>query len=247
MTPTDSLTDKTISLFQKVIHAAIPQGMKTAVWLLKLTIPVAFGVFLLDYFGVLAIIARYTEPLFSLFGLSGKASIILITSIFTNIYSVIAVMATLDMPVREGLILANMCLIAHALIVESGIQRKTGSSAWRMVFIRISASFLAAWLLNLTMPQFDGTIRAGAAIAREGFIPDLLIWLKSMGITAVKIVVLVNLLLILQKLLQELGVLEWLVKPFHPLAPVNGITPEHRISLVGCLYAGLILWGCSYD
>jgi spore maturation protein SpmB len=215
--------NKTTTILKKVIRSAIPQGMKTAVWLLKLTVPVAFGVFLLDYFGVLEWIARHTGPLFSMFGLSGKASIILITSIFTNIYSVIAVMATLDMPVREGLILANMCLIAHALIVESGIQRKTGSSAWRMVAVRISASFVAAWVLNLIMPQFEGTIRAGAAISREGFIPDFLIWLKSIGITSLKIVVLVNLLLLLQKLLQELGILEWLVKPFHPLLLVMGL------------------------
>ena len=215
--------DKAALVLKKVIRSAIPQGMKTAVWLLKLTVPVAFGVFLLDYFGVLEWIARHTGPLFALFGLSGKASIILITSIFTNIYSVIAVMATLDMPVREGLILANMCLIAHALIVESGIQRKTGSSAWRMVVVRISASFLAAWILNIIMPQFEGTIRAGAAISREGFIPDFLIWLKSISITSVKIVILVNLLLILQKLLQELGILEWLVKPFHPLLWLMGL------------------------
>jgi len=215
--------DKAALVLKKVIRSAIPQGMKTAVWLLKLTVPVAFGVFLLDYVGVLEWIARHTGPLFALFGLSGKASIILITSIFTNIYSVIAVMATLDMPVREGLILANMCLIAHALIVESGIQRKTGSSAWRMVVVRISASFLAAWILNIIMPQFEGTIRAGAAISREGFIPDFLIWLKSISITSVKIVVLVNLLLILQKLLQEMGILEWLVKPFHPLLWLMGL------------------------
>lgn len=183
----------------------------------------AFGVFLLDYFGALAFIAKYTEPLFGMFGLSGNASVILITSFFTNIYSVIAVMATLDMPVREGLILANMCLIAHSLIVESGIQQKTGSSAWRMVVIRITASFLAAWILNLVMPPLEGTIRAGASMTREGFWPDFLVWLKSIGITSVKIVVLVNLLLILQKLLHELGVLQWLVKPFLPLLRIMGL------------------------
>lgn len=210
-------------ILKRALKATLPQGMKTSVWLLKLTVPVAFGVFMLDYFGVLAFIAMHTEPLFALFGLTGRASVILITSIFVNIYSVIAVMATLDMPVREGLILANMCLIAHALIVESGIQQKTGSSAFRMVVVRLSASFLAAWLLNLIMPQFEGTINAGASIVREGFWPDFLIWLKSIGITSLKIVVLVNLLLFLQKLLHETGVLEWLVKPLHPLLWLMGL------------------------
>jgi hypothetical protein len=33
------------------VVSAIPQGMKTVLWLLKLTIPVSFGVFLLNFFG----------------------------------------------------------------------------------------------------------------------------------------------------------------------------------------------------
>ena len=209
--------------WKKALADALPQGMRTVVWLLKLTVPVAFAVFLLDYLGALAFIARHTESLFALFGLSGKASIILITSVFVNIYSVIAVMATLDMPVREGLILANMCLIAHALIVETGIQRKTGSKAWRIVTLRLGTAFLAAWILNLFMPHFEGTIRAGAAISREGFLADFLVWLKSITITSIKIVVLVNLLLVIQKFLHGIGLLEWLVKPFHPLLLVMGL------------------------
>jgi spore maturation protein SpmB len=243
---------KSAHIVRSAVKNALPQGMKTAVWLLKLTVPVAFGVFLLDYLGVLAIIARYTEPLFALIGLSGNASIILITSIFTNIYSVIAVMATLDMPIREGLILANMCLIAHALIVESGIQRKTGSSAWRMAGIRILVSFIAAGLLNMVMPQFEGTIKAGASISREGFWPDFLVWLKSISVTSLKIVVLVNLLLILQKLLQELGILEWLVKPLFPFLKMMGL-PRNTGFLwlvaytLGLSYGGAVMISQAYE
>ena len=69
------------------VQTALPQGMKTALWLLKLTIPVSFAVFLLDFFGILNVIAAWVAPLFQLIGLSGQASIVLITSIFTNIYS----------------------------------------------------------------------------------------------------------------------------------------------------------------
>ncbi len=210
-------------LFVHAFRSSLPQGIKTSVWLLKLTIPVAFVVFLLDYFGALLLVAELTAPLFALFGLSGNAAVILITSFFTNNYSVIAVMATLDMPLREGLILANMCLISHTLIVESGIQRKTGSNPVRMVLVRISASFLAAWILNTFLPSFEGTIRAGAVLERQGFWPDLLVWMQSIGTTAIKILVLVNILLIFQKILQELGILKWLVKPFHPLLKLMGL------------------------
>ena len=164
----------------RCVKTAFPQGMKTAIWLLKLTIPVSFAVFLLDFFGVLNVIAGWVAPVFKLIGLSGQASIVLITSFFTNIYSVIAVMATLGFGHREGTILAVMCLISHALIVETAIQQKTGSNPWRMVAIRLAASFIAAWILNLILP--DEAVHNSETIVRSAsdFIPALKLWLSNM-------------------------------------------------------------------
>lgn len=228
-------------ILRRAIRAAIPQGTRTSVWLLKLTIPVSFAVFLIDYLGILAEIARLVAPFFNWFGLSGSASVVLITSFFTNIYSSIAVMSTLGIPAREGLILANMCLIAHALIVETGIQRKTGSSALRMILVRLSASFLAAWLLNLVLPAQPGEILSGSAPVQQNFTAAFLDWLKAISITSIKIVVLVNLLLIVQKLLSELKVLEWLVKPLHPLLRVMGLPSQ-----TGFLWMVAYTLGLSY-
>ena len=205
------------------VSSAIPQGMKTASWLLKLTIPVSFAVFLLDFFGVLNMIGGWLSPLFQLLGLSGKASVVLITSIFTNIYSAIAVMTTIGFGYREGTILAVMCLISHALIVETAIQKKTGSKPWRMVLTRLSASFIAAGLLNMFLPA-DACAGAGNVLPQvKEFMPALTEWVLSMAITTLKIVVLVNLLLILQKLLNEFGLIEWILKPFTPLLKVMGL------------------------
>jgi hypothetical protein len=207
----------------RCVKTAFPQGMKTAIWLLKLTIPVSFAVFLLDFFGVLNVIAGWVAPVFKLIGLSGQASIVLITSFFTNIYSVIAVMATLGFGHREGTILAVMCLISHALIVETAIQQKTGSNPWRMVAIRLAASFIAAWILNLILP--DEAVHNSETIVRSAsdFIPALKLWLSNMLITAIKIVVLVNLLLILQKILNEFRLIKWILLPFTPLLHVMGL------------------------
>lgn len=207
----------------KSVKTALPQGMKTAIWLLKLTIPVSFAVFLLDFFGILNVIAGWVAPLFKLVGLSGQASIVLITSFFTNIYSVIAVMTTLGFGFREGTILAVMCLISHALIVETAIQKKTGSSPWRMVLIRLSASFIAAYLLNLILPAEAITNSENVVRSTGEFIPALTNWLSNMLVTTIKIVVLVNLLLILQKILNEFGLIKWILMPFVPLLKVMGL------------------------
>lgn len=205
------------------VKSSLRQGTKTAFWLLKLTIPVSFGVFLLDFFGILNVIAGWVAPLFKLIGLSGQASIVLITSFFTNIYSTIAVMTTLGIGYREGTILAVMCLISHALIVETAIQKRTGSAPWRMVTTRLTASFIAAWGLNLILPAETSTVANNLISETKSFFPAFLKWITDMSVTTVKIIVLVNLLLILQKILNEFGLIKWILKPFTPLLRIMGL------------------------
>ena len=129
-------------------------------WLIKITIPVSFVVFLFDFTGILSFISAFTSPVFLYLGLSGEAALVFITSIFTNIYSVIAIISMLGFPVREGIILATMCLISHGFIIES-VFAKTGSNLWRMLSLRLIMSFVAALLLNLILPQFEGNVRGG--------------------------------------------------------------------------------------
>ena len=225
----------------KCVNAALPQGTKTALWLLKITIPVSFAVFLFDYSGWMNIVAGWAAPLFRLIGLSGEASIVLITSIITNIYSAIAVMTTLGTGYREGTILAVMCLISHALIVETAIQKKTGSKPWRMIFTRLSASLLAAFLLNSFLPgKIEGNHEVLVKQTIE-FVPALKEWLRAISITTLKIVVLVNLLLILQKILSEFGLIKWLLKPFIPLLKIMGLPPG-----TGFLWMVAYTLGLSY-
>lgn len=234
------------------ITSALPQGMRTVLWLLKLTIPVSFGVFLLNFYGLLNVIAGWLTPLFKMIGLPGQASVVLITSIFTNIYSVIAVMATLDFGLREGTIIAVMCLISHALIVETAIQKKTGSHPVRMVLTRLSGSFIAAWILNLLLP---GESTAGAEnIVNKAveFMPALTDWASSMAITTLKIVVLANGLLILQKALDEFDLIKWILMPFRPFLKIMGL-PANTGFLwmiaytLGLSYGGAIMISQSED
>lgn len=225
----------------RCVRTALPQGTKTAIWLLKLTIPVSFGVFLLDFFGILNVIAGWVAPLFKLIGLSGQASVVLITSFFTNIYSVIAVMTTLGIGYREGTILAVMCLISHALIVETAIQKRTGSTPWRIVVIRLSASFIAAWGLNLVLPAETATVAKNLIGETKSFSPALLKWITDMSITTVKIIILVNLLLILQKILNEFGLIQWILKPFTPLLRMMGLPAN-----TGFLWMVAYTLGLSY-
>lgn len=205
------------------VKQALPLGWKTSLWLIKITLPVSFAVLLLDYFGALAIMAEYTGPVFKLIGLPGIAAIVLLTSIFTNIYSVVAVLTALALPVRDGSILAVMCLISHGFLIETAILKKTGSSAIRMLFIRLISSFIVGALLNLILPGAASEELYNYQTEHKNLIDEILIWLPQIGLTLLKIVVLVNSLLIIQRALEEFGILKYLTQPLSPFMKIIGL------------------------
>ena len=140
---------------------------------------------LLQYFGLLDLIAGYTAPFFQLLGLPGVAAIVFITSIFTNIYSVVAILAMLQLPMREGIILACMCLISHGFIIETAVLKKTGSSVTKMLLLRLTASFMVAFLLNQIMPGNSATGQAVYEIETLKFTDAFANWFFSIGQTVI--------------------------------------------------------------
>lgn len=225
-------------IFQS-IRSTLPKGLKTSWWLIKITIPVSFGVLLLSYSGFLDKLAVYTGPLFNLIGLPGKAAIVLVTSIFTNIYSVVAVLTTLNMPVREGIIIGTMCLVSHNFIIETAVLSKTGSSAGRMILLRLIISLLIGWMLNLIMPGHTTTILTEQHLVREDFSQTFVAWLQSMSVTTLKILILVNVLLILQRLMEDFDLIKWLEKPMIPLLKLMGLPSSTTFSWIVANAIGL--------
>jgi len=197
--------------------------MNTAKWLLKITIPVSLAVLLLDYFGVIDYVAQYTVPLFKYFGLPGVTAVVLLTSIFTNVYSVILIIATLALPEREGTIMAAMCLVSHAFPIETAVLSKTGSSPIRMILIRIGGSFFVAWLMNMFMPGEATTQEFTHNIVKPELLTVLKDWGYSMIHTIIKILILINLLNVLQKILEAYGITKWLCKPLKPFMALFGL------------------------
>lgn len=221
------------------IKEALPQGVKTAIWLLKITIPVSFGVLLLDYFGGLEFIAQYTTPLFKFIGLPGVAAIVIITSVFTNIYSVVAVLTALALPVRDGTIIAVMCLISHGFIIETAVLKKTGSSSIRMILLRLMSSFIVGWVLNKMMPG-NASIGELININKNLIFHEVLVdWFYLISKTIVKILVLVNLLLILQKILEEFKLIKLLERPLKPIMKFFGLPEQTTFSLIVANTLGL--------
>jgi hypothetical protein len=232
--------------FRKCSVLALPRSWKTAMWLIKITIPVSFGVFLLDFTGVLSSISLYTAPVFQYAGLPGEAALVFITSIFTNIYSVIAIISMLGLPVREGIILATMCLISHGFIIESVVLRKTGSNLWRMLGLRLIMSFAAALLLNLILPQFEGTVKGGLERENLDFLQSFIAWLWLMVRMSLKILVLITLLMIMQKTFEEFGIMKLITNLLNPMMRIFGLSADVSFgwfvgNAVGLAYGSAVL------
>ena len=227
------------------VKKALPVAIKTSVWFLKIMLPVSLFVTLLSYFNILPYISSFASPLFTLIGLPGDAALVFVTSIFTNIYTVIALLSTLDFSVRESLIMATMCLISHNFVVETIVLQKTGSSAVWRVILRVLGSFVAAIGLNWLLPEMNGKMMA-ETVASLGFWETMLHWLESSVMLGLKIVLVISGLMILQRLLEEFGILKILSAMLSPLMRLFGLNPDVAFlwlvgNTVGLAYGSAIM------
>jgi hypothetical protein len=120
------------------------------IWLLiKIIIPVSCLVALLDYFGIVALVAGYFTPLMRLFGLPGEATISLLLGVLINIYAAMGSIPALTLTPRQITILAVMIGICHELPVETVICSYTGLRIPVSIILRLSTAVFAGILLNL--------------------------------------------------------------------------------------------------
>lgn len=207
------------------LRSALPKAFRTVLWLFKIILPVGLAVNLLHYWGLMDRLAGLLTPAFSLIGLPGESALVFISSVFLNIYAAIAVIATLPLTLREITILALMCLISHNMIVETAIQKKTGSSALIMLTVRLGASFAAAFALNGLLPERLGPGHAVEEAIMFGHLGELLRnWAVGSAYLILKITLIVTSLMALQNVLKEFKILDRVSSLFAPLMRVMGLS-----------------------
>ena len=233
--------------FIATVQSAIPPALATVWWMLRITVIVSFSVKILQYLGVVAWISNLLNPIFQIMGLPGEAALVFISAYFVNIYSAIAVIATLELSYRAITILAVMCLCAHNIFIETAIQKKTGSSAVRIVALRTVSAFLMAFVLNLIIPDSTVMALSTASIAESaGLFAVFQAWGISTLQLVVKMFVLIMLLSILQRLLNEYGIIKWISTIFSPILKVFGLPKKTSFlwfvaNILGLAYGGAIM------
>lgn len=213
-------------LLEKVMQSfrsALPGTWKSASWLLKLMIPISLAVALLQHWGILAWIAGYLNPLFSMMGLPGESAVLFISGAAAGTYAGVAAMMSVHLTLRQATIVGIMILICHALPMECSVNHKTGSNFWKMGLIRILMAFVAAMCLNQVLPPMSVPYIYMGAAAESSLAEVLLTW----GVSQIKIAVMVFLiiysLMVLQCLIEAYSLLEPMSRFLSPLMRLFGL------------------------
>ena len=199
------------SFWQRVLRCvkeATPPAINTMFWVIKITAVVSVVIYLLKLFGILPYISHFLEPVMNFVGLPGEASLAYVSGYFVNVYSAIAAAVTLNLSARSMTILAIMVLCSHNMIVETAVQKKTGSSALRILITRTLSGIILGFILSRLWPAepqaFTGEVVEEHITLAESFMP----WLLSLLKLCLKMAVLILLLSYFQQIINEFGVMK---------------------------------------
>ena len=222
----------------QAVKTGLWSGLSTSWTLLKVMVPTIFVVQVLKVTGLLSVLAEAAAPMMGLFHLPGEASLVLITGGLVNIYAAIAVAVNIPLTAKGMTVLAIMVLIAHNLIVETAVQRKTGTPARIILPVRIIAALMAGLLFSRLIPEKGQLlVQSGLPIAGGGWTDILAGNLLSL----VKIVVIIVSLMVLVELAREFGVLDLITRALGP--PMKLLGMDKKTSFVAAI--GLLL-GLAY-
>ncbi|MDR2184845.1 MAG: transporter [Treponema sp.] len=240
-----------VSFFQRLgqaAHNTVRPALSTIIFLLYIMIPISLAMLILENSGLLHYVARFLDPFMHFLGLPGAAALAFLSSVFLNIYSAIAVIQTLRLSGREVVILAVMCLIAHNFFVECAVMKKTGSSLFKMVLLRLVFAFLSAWILHFILPPAVGAGTAGteplsppALGLNLGTLPGIFRnWVQDSGLLIIKIILIIFVLMFIQKVMDAFGIMKLLAGLFAPLMRIFGLSSNMGYSWIVAYVAGIV-------
>ncbi|MFZ4455736.1 MAG: nucleoside recognition domain-containing protein [Bacteroidales bacterium] len=237
-----------LEIITKSIQTVLPKSVRLGLFLLKMILPISLTVRLLDYYGILSFLAQYLTPVFQHIGLSGNTAIVFLTSMFLPLYAPIAIVTSMAITMREATILALMCLVSHNLLVETAIQKSTGSSFIKMFVMRVSMSFVIAFVLNSIMPHegYKAWMVTTSLAKTDSIFQVLELWLFSSIKLSLLIISIITVLMFVQRLLLEYKLLEPFAKSLSPLMKLFGLPKVVGFSwivgnVVGLAYGGAIM------
>lgn len=137
-----------MQLLKAAIRDGFIKGLKMAVMLLKIVLPIYAVVVIVKYSPVMPFLQSIFASSMKYFNLPGDAIVPLITGVFTDEYSTIAVMSTFDFTTAQITTIAMIVLVAHSVPVEAAVAQKIGLSATKFSVFRILSAVLVGLLVG---------------------------------------------------------------------------------------------------
>ena len=177
----------------------------------------------MDYWGVLEWLASYLNPIFVYLGLPGSAAVVFMSGAAAGTYAGIAAMMSVPLTMKQATIIGCMIALCHALPMECAVNKKTGSSFWRMAVIRIVMAFVCAVALNVVLSD-DQTRYIYIGVSSDAsFVALMKTWIISQIQMSFIVFVIVYSLMVVQRLIEAYSLLVPLSRLFSPLMAVFGL------------------------
>jgi spore maturation protein SpmB len=230
----------------KLINALLSglhKGWHSAVWLLKILIPISLLTFLIDYGGWLNKIDFLLTPLMHVLSLPSAAALPLLIGLLTGIYGGIAAMAVLPFTTDQMTLMAIFLLISHNLFQESIIQGCSGLNGWTATIIRLGASIMAVMLTapflgleSQALPPADGVPPIHQSLG--ALLPA---WGLATLLLALKIIIIIVALMVLLECMKTYRLIRYLGVVMNPLMRLMGLDQK-----AGFLWMTAVVFGLSY-
>ncbi len=224
-----------------------------AIWLLfKIMIPVSIIVKILQEIGAVEVIGEALSPLMQLVGLPGEMGLVwatgMITNLFGGILAFIQLSQGMDLSIAQVTVISAMLLVAHTFPIELQIARKAGVRIPASFVLRFIGAFLLGLLLNLYYNGFDIMTGEAQIVWKPEMVndPTLMQWAVGELKNYAVIIALIIGLIVMVKLLRELGIIKLITKGLGPLLRLmgigEGVTTISIIGLtLGIVYGGAIM------
>ena len=218
----------------------VKKGWNSFIWIMKIIIPIAFLVILLQWSGWLHRVDFLLKPLMGLINLPAEAALPIIIGMLSSIYGVIAAIAVLPFTVEQMTLIAIFVLIAHSLIMEGIIQSKSGVSMVKATLVRIAAATLTVLIVSQFFNETaKGIVTTDLITVRTPLVEILKVWAVDMLALAAKIFVIIMAIMIMLESLASLGWIKYLLKPLKPLVRILGLSDRVTMGWVVAVVFGL--------
>ena len=189
---------------------ALNKSISSSWMIIKLVVPFALGIDILNYFGIINNISFIFEPITNILGLPSGVALAIAAGFFFNLYAGIAVAASLGLNGYEWTIVGTFLAICHSIPLEVAVLKKVGFPVIIHSFVRFIAALIGGLIAGkiTSLKLIELTNDLIIQEKNQTFYNILFDSLKNSLYLSLKIVILVTALIFMFELLKKMSFMQ---------------------------------------